>query len=93
MDNAPIHTTNERSSMVTERGYNRVYLPPYSPKINTIKNFFVINNKIKCNSLKNSDDLPTKLSEVYNAVPSNHLKVSIQHSADAFEKCMRSEPI
>jgi transposase len=93
MDNAPIHTTNEISSMVTERGYNCVYLSPYSHKLNTIRNFFVVKNKVKCSSLENSDDLTTKISEAYNVVPPSHLKAFVQRSADTFEKCMGSELI
>ncbi|OAD73823.1 hypothetical protein PHYBLDRAFT_64777 [Phycomyces blakesleeanus NRRL 1555(-)] len=29
MDNAPIHTSNEIDTIVTERGYKYIYLPPY----------------------------------------------------------------
>ncbi|KAG1350098.1 hypothetical protein G6F62_003375 [Rhizopus arrhizus] len=46
MDNAPIHTANEISEMITERGYRCVYLPPYSPELNPIENFWsVVKNK------------------------------------------------
>jgi hypothetical protein len=39
MDNAPIHTADEISEMITERGYRCAYLTPYSPELNSIKNF------------------------------------------------------
>lgn len=80
--------------MVTEKGYNRIYLPPYSLKSNAIKHFLsVVKNKVKRSSFENSYGLATKISEAYNAVPPSHLKTFVQHSADMFEKCMSSEPI
>ncbi|KAG1206990.1 hypothetical protein G6F35_011095 [Rhizopus arrhizus] len=46
MDNAPIHTADTIEAMITERGYKCVYLPPYSPELNPIEQFWsIIKNK------------------------------------------------
>lgn len=48
VDNAPIHTANEISEMITQRRYRCTYLPPYAPKLNTIENFWsIVKNKVK----------------------------------------------
>lgn len=94
MDNAPIHTADEIKEMVKERGYKCVYLPPHSPELNPIENFWsVVKNKVKRSSFATADDLATRIYEACNAVPPDHLKAFVQHSANTFEKCLRSEPI
>ncbi|CEI91015.1 hypothetical protein RMCBS344292_05319 [Rhizopus microsporus] len=42
MDNAPIHTSHEITRMIEARGYRAIYLPPYSPELNPIENFWSI---------------------------------------------------
>ncbi|CEP17359.1 hypothetical protein [Parasitella parasitica] len=42
MDNALIHTSQEISAMIAERGYRSVCLPPYSPELNPIEQFWAI---------------------------------------------------
>ena len=39
MDNAPIHTPTKVCDLVESRGYKCLYLPPYSPFLNPLKNF------------------------------------------------------
>ncbi|KAG2203597.1 hypothetical protein INT47_011691 [Mucor saturninus] len=58
MNNAPIHTADRIDEMITERGYRSIYLPPYSPELNPIENFwFIIKNKVKRSSFKDAEDL------------------------------------
>ena len=40
MDNAPIHTPSAIRQLVESRGYKCVYLPPYSPFLNPIEEFW-----------------------------------------------------
>ncbi|KAG1419106.1 hypothetical protein G6F57_023698 [Rhizopus arrhizus] len=40
MDNAPIHTPSVIDPLIEKRGYIPVYLPPYSPELNPIENFW-----------------------------------------------------
>jgi transposase len=94
MDNAPIHTAKDINAMITERGYKCVYLPPYSPELNPIENFWsIVKKKVKRSSFEIFDDLATRISEAYNAVPPNHLRAFVQHSANTFKKCLEGVPI
>ncbi|KAG0907558.1 hypothetical protein G6F33_010465 [Rhizopus arrhizus] len=40
MDNAPIHTSENIAKYVESRGYRCTYLPPYSPELNPIEQFW-----------------------------------------------------
>lgn len=48
MDNAPIHINEDIKSVIEWRGYRCVYLPPYSPELNLIEQFWsVCKSKLK----------------------------------------------
>lgn len=48
MDNAPIHTGNIAGEIIEKRGYKFIYLPPYSPELNPIEQFwFVVKSSAK----------------------------------------------
>lgn len=40
MDNASFHHTDRIAQMCTEAGVKLIYLPPYSPDLNPIEEFF-----------------------------------------------------
>jgi transposase len=40
MDNAPIHTHVDIQKLIEQRGYGCIYLPPYSPELNPIEQFW-----------------------------------------------------
>ncbi|EIE78924.1 hypothetical protein RO3G_03629 [Rhizopus delemar RA 99-880] len=42
MDNAPIHNSVQIERLVVCRGYGCVYLPPYSPELNSIEQFWSV---------------------------------------------------
>jgi hypothetical protein len=89
MDNAPIHTSNEVDKIVTSRGYKCVYLPPYSPELNSIEQFWsVVKNKVKRSQFGNKEDLKTRISDACDDVPLHHLKAFIKHSVDHFDNCL-----
>ncbi|KAG0733773.1 hypothetical protein G6F35_014444 [Rhizopus arrhizus] len=47
MDNAPIHSSTDIGKYIHSRGYRFVYLPPYSPELNPIEQFWsVIKTKL-----------------------------------------------
>lgn len=94
MDNAPIHTADVIDNMITERGYKCVYLPPYSPELNPIEQFWsIVKNKVKRSQFQDKEDLATRIAEACNAVPSEHLRAFAQHSVNVFEKCLKGNPI
>ncbi|EIE82108.1 hypothetical protein RO3G_06813 [Rhizopus delemar RA 99-880] len=42
MDNAPIHSSTDIGKYIHSRGYRYVYLPPYSPELNPIEQFWSV---------------------------------------------------
>lgn len=42
MDNAPIHMNEDIKSFIEGRGYRYVYLPPYSPELYPIEQFWSV---------------------------------------------------
>jgi transposase len=94
MDNAPIHTAKEIDELITKRGYKSIYLPPYSPELNPIEQFWaIVKNKVKRSRFEDKEDLFTRFTEACNSVPPNHLHAFVQHSVNVFEKCLNGEPI
>lgn len=47
MDNAPIHTSNLIRVAIKSRGYKCIYLPPYSPELNPIEQFWLLRVVLK----------------------------------------------
>ncbi|KAG1456885.1 hypothetical protein G6F56_006732 [Rhizopus delemar] len=94
MDNAPIHTADRIDEMITERGYRSIYLPPYSPELNPIENFWsIVKNKVKRSSFKDAEDLATRIAEACNNVPPEHLNAFAQHSVNCFDICLRGDSL
>jgi transposase len=79
MDNALIHIYIDIDELITSRGYRSIYLPPYSPQLNPIEQFWsVVNNKVKRGTFSDNEDLKTRIAEVCNNVLVHHLKDFIQ---------------
>ncbi|CEP07115.1 hypothetical protein, partial, partial [Parasitella parasitica] len=94
MDNAPIHTAGQIDEMMVARGYRSIYLPPYSPELNPIEQFWsIVKNKVKRSSFEATEDLATRIAEACNGVPPKHLQAFVQHSTNCFEICLRGEPL
>lgn len=96
MDNAPIHRSQEVTDLVEGRnkGYKCVYLPPYSPELNPIEQFWaLVKHKVKRNQLMESETLSQRISEACDSVPLLHLVNIIQHSKNHFENCLNKVPI
>ncbi|KAG1450377.1 hypothetical protein G6F56_008368 [Rhizopus delemar] len=94
MDNAPIHIPSVIDPLIEKRGYIPVYLPPYSPELNPIENFWsIVKSKVKRHSLKDTETLTSRIVESCEEVPLQHLQNCIQHSVKQFDKCLNKEPI
>jgi transposase len=94
MDNAPIHTHSGIDELITSRNYRSIYLPPYSPELNPIEQFWsVVKNKVKRGTFSDDEDLKTRIADACNNVPIQHVKAFIQHSCNQFEKCRNKEPL
>jgi transposase len=60
MDNAPIHTPVKVRELIESRGYRCLYLPPYSPFLNPIEEFW---SKVKAGVRRNSLTADDRLSD------------------------------
>ncbi|KAG1444528.1 hypothetical protein G6F46_012435 [Rhizopus delemar] len=66
---APAHQSKTIELPLTERDYNCVYLPPYSPELNTIEQFWSkLKYTIKREELLDVDTLFSRISEACNMV-------------------------
>jgi hypothetical protein len=94
MDNARIHVPALIDPLIEKRGYVPVYLPPYSPELNPIEDFWaIVKSKVKRHALKETETLISRIIESCEEVPLQHLKNSVQHSVNLFDKCLNKEPI
>ncbi|KAG1164935.1 hypothetical protein G6F36_013613 [Rhizopus arrhizus] len=86
MDNAPIHALDMIDPVIEKRGRTPVYLPPYSPELNPIEQFWaIIKGKVKRTKLSDLETLTSRIIEVSEAVPIVHLQNITQHSINQFE--------
>ncbi|GAA5814508.1 hypothetical protein MFLAVUS_008005 [Mucor flavus] len=96
MDNAPIHTSKaiEQAVKRRNRDYKCVYLPPYSPELNPIEQFWaLIKRKVKRNKLDGTDTLELRIIEAANEIPIQYLINMVQHSKDHFLNSLNKTPI
>lgn len=69
MDNAPIHTSDNIRNFIESRGYGCVYLPPYSPELNPIEQFWsVVKSKLKREKLLEAETLNSRIAEACQSV-------------------------
>ncbi|KAG0841955.1 hypothetical protein G6F17_009019 [Rhizopus arrhizus] len=62
MDNAPIHKNADIEKEINRRGYGCVYLPPYSPELNPIEQFWsVCKSKMKREELLQEETLSSRI--------------------------------
>ena len=94
MDNAPIHGKAVVDPIIIKRGYIPVYLPPYSPELNPIEQFWkVLKDRVRRGKLNDVEDLTSRIIEGSEDVPVEHLQNFIQHSINCFPKCLNKEPL
>lgn len=93
MDNAPIHTSQDITTMVEARGYKATYLPPYSPELNPIENFWsFVKGAVKRSQFQDTEDLKTRITEVAKSVSRKALHKIVNRSVNNFQKCLNKEP-
>lgn len=94
MDNAPIHTSQDITNMIEARGYRAIYLPPYSPELNPIENFWsILKGAVKRSVFQEAEDLKTRISKASESVSRKTLHNIAQHSVENFQKCFDKEPL
>lgn len=90
MDNAPIHTNDDIKLFIESRGYRCVQLPPYSPELSPIEQFWsVCKSKLKREKLLKEDTLTSRIRDACNQVLISDLKGFCKYSCDRFDDCLQ----
>jgi transposase len=80
--------------VIIERGNISIYLPPYSPELNSIEQFWkVLKDGVSRNKLKDVETLTSRVIEESEDVPLEQLQHFIQYSINCFPKCLNKEPL
>ncbi|KAG1498473.1 hypothetical protein G6F49_005323 [Rhizopus delemar] len=94
MDNAPIHTSDNIAKCVESCGYRCAYLPPYSPELNPIEQFWsVVKSKVKHNKFFEKETLMTRISEASNSLKLSDFKGNVGHSHKCLDKCRNGQAL
>jgi transposase len=92
MDDAPIHKPKVIKALIEERGHKSIYLPPYSPFLNPIEEFW---SKVKAGGrrtpLAADDCLTDRICESARKATKKYCKGWIEHSKSFFENCLNEE--
>lgn len=94
MDNAPIHTNKDIQLYIEGRGYGCIYLPPYSPELNPIEQFWsVCKSKLKRETLLSEETLTSRIQDACNRVLLSDLKGFCRYSVSKFSDCIERKPL
>lgn len=94
MDNAPIHTAKVTGEIIEESGYKYIYLPPYSPELNPIEQFWsVVKSGVKREFILNKDTLPQVITDACNQVATSSFEGFASYSVKRFDDCLAGLPI
>ncbi|KAG1473660.1 hypothetical protein G6F56_000829 [Rhizopus delemar] len=94
MDNAPIHKHQDIINLIESRDYKCVCMPPYSPELNPIEQFWsVCKSKLKREQLLEEETLTSRIADVCNRILYRNLQGFCRYSAAKFEDCLNRKPI
>lgn len=94
MDNASIHKSLSIGRIIQVRGYRVLYLPPFSPELNPIEQFWhQLKSKLKREKLLSKETLQTRITEAANLVPLEFIQNTIKHSESCFSNCLEKKPL
>ncbi|KAI7876055.1 hypothetical protein K492DRAFT_135768 [Lichtheimia hyalospora FSU 10163] len=94
MDNAPIHTASDISKYIENRRYQCLYLPPYSPELNPIEQFWsVCKSKLKREKLLDDETLSSRIADACNHIYISDCEGFCRYSAARLDDCMKKAPL
>lgn len=94
MDNTPIHVHSIVDSLIVNREYTPVYLPPYSTELNAIEQFRKdLKEYVKREKLQGNKTLTSRMMDACEQVPLQNIQNYVQHSINTFPKCINKLPI
>lgn len=94
MDNAPIHTASDIAKSIENRGYQCVYLPPYSPELNPIEQFWsVCKSKLKWEKLLEQETLTSRIADATYSILIEDYEGFCRYSAARITDCLDKRPL
>ncbi|KAG2217216.1 hypothetical protein INT45_013961 [Circinella minor] len=92
MDNAAIHKTPEVREAVKKQGFEILYLPPYSPFLNPIEEFWSkLKAGVKRHLLTTDDTLLPRIIDSANQITTQDCQGWIRHSLSFVPRCINAE--
>lgn len=80
--------------LITKRGYKYIFLPPYSPELNPIEQFWAITkSKIRRVKMLDEETLQDRIKEACNQVSPSQLYNIILHPEKCLYDCLNKNPI
>ena len=93
LDNASIHKSKPMVRKIESRGYRVMYLPPYSPELNPIEQFWaIVKGKMKRDSLMTEENLYNRIADACNDVLISDLYGFCSHSKRQIINCFNKTP-
>ena len=92
MDNAPVHAPATVRAFIESRGYKCLYLPPYSPFLNPIEEFWAkVKAGVRRNALSAEDRLSERICVSVHKVTRKDYQAWIRHAISFFPRCKNEE--
>ena len=93
LDNASIHKSKLMVRKIENRGCRAVHLPPYSPELNPIEQFWaIIKGKMKRDRLMTEENLSSRIADACNDVLISDLYGFCSHSKRQIINCFNKTP-
>ncbi|RCH85203.1 hypothetical protein CU097_008583 [Rhizopus azygosporus] len=78
---------------IESKGYRVMYLPPYSPELNSIEQFWaIVKGKMKCDRLMNEENLCSRITDACNDILISDLNGFCNHSKRQIVNCYNKTP-
>lgn len=92
LDNAAIHKRRDLQLLVALSGLELVFLPPYSPALNAIEEFWAVcKSKVKRSNLSKKEQLTPKVREATQHIALESYEGFCRHASSHFELCLQQE--
>jgi transposase len=94
MDNVPFHKVTEITNIVEKRGYEILYLPPYSPFLNPIENMFSQwKTLVRSGNSRSEEELLANIDAVFAKITSENCENYYQRMLGFINRCLSREQI
>ncbi|KAG1174993.1 hypothetical protein G6F70_007946 [Rhizopus microsporus] len=94
LDNASIHKSQPMIRKIEKRRYKLIHLPPYSPELNPIEQFWaLVKRKLKRGCMMTEENLSSRIADACNQVLINDLYGFASHSKRQIMNCYNKTPM